>query len=297
MVRIARALLIGLLLAACAPQPADQVAVSQSNLQPAKTLFAAVNGASTQAPAPIGSYANGCLAGAVALPQSGPTWQAMRLSRDRNWGHPALISFIERLSQTAAAQPGWAGLYVGDLSQPRGGPMLTGHASHQMGLDADIWMLPPERLDLTAAERERISSISTRRASGAYVNGNWSRAHHDIIKAAAQDPAVARIFIFPGAKVQMCNDAVGDRAWLRKVRPWAGHHTHFHVRLACPPGARGCVDQEPPPPGDGCDDARDWVRNILSPPPPDPSAPRPAPARDLTLADLPAQCSAVLSSR
>jgi hypothetical protein len=39
---------------------------------------------------------------------------------------------------------GWGkGLYIGDISQPRGGPMTSGHASHQIGLDADIWMLPP----------------------------------------------------------------------------------------------------------------------------------------------------------
>ena len=67
---------------------------------------------------------------------------------------------------------------------------------------------------------------------------------------------MARIFIFPGAKVQMCEDAGGDRAWLRKVRPWWGHDTHFHVRLTCPRGAAGCVDQDPPPPGDGCAEAR-----------------------------------------
>ena len=174
--------------------------------------------------------------------------------------------------------------------------MLTGHRSHQSGLDADIWMLPANRLDLTAKERENISSISLRRASGAYTNDNWTRAHHEIIKAAASDPRVARIFVFPGAKVKMCNDEKGDRAWLRKVRPWWGHHYHFHVRLSCPRGARGCVDQSAPPPGDGCADAQQWVNNILNPPPPDPNAPPPKPRRELTRADLPNQCAAVLSS-
>ena len=47
----------------------------------------------------------------------------------------------------------------------------------------------------------KISSISLRRQNGAYVNDNWSRAHLEIMKAAAQDKAVARIFVFPGAKV------------------------------------------------------------------------------------------------
>lgn len=270
--------------------------ISTSN-GPAKQLFGAKRSASNQSAAPWGSYANGCVAGAVQLPETGPTWQAMRLSRNRNWGHPDLVSYIMRLSQKAAQQPGWEGLYVGDMSQPRGGPMLTGHRSHQMGLDVDIWMLPPKRLNLSATERENISSISMRRSSGAYVNSSWTRAHHEVLKAAAQDPAVARIFVFPGAKVQMCNDEKGDRAWLRKIRPWWGHHYHFHVRLKCPAGAPGCVNQDPPPAGDGCADAEQWVRDILNPPPPNPNAPAPKPRRELTLADLPQQCAVVLQSQ
>jgi penicillin-insensitive murein DD-endopeptidase len=220
----------------------------------------------------------------------------MRLSRNRNWGLPVTVEFLQELSRIAAREPGWAGLYVGDISQPRGGPMLTGHASHQIGLDADIWMLPPNRLNLSRSDRETISSISMRRANGAYVNDKWTKSHHNIIKAAASDPRVSRIFVFPGAKVQMCNDETGDRSYLRKIRPWYGHHYHFHVRLTCPSGMRGCVDQDTPPAGDGCDDARQWVNNILNPPPPDPNAPKPTPRRELTLADLPAQCSAVLAA-
>ncbi len=264
---------------------------------PAKQLFGKMRDASPHKSAPFGSYSKGCVAGAVQLPETGPNWQAMRLSRNRNWGHPELVAFVQRLSKFAARQPGWNGLYVGDMSQPRGGPMLSGHRSHQIGLDADIWMLPPNRLNLSAKDRENLSSISMRRANGAYVNGSWTRAHHEILKAAAKDKAVARIFVFPGAKVQMCKDEKGDRSWLRKIRPWWGHHYHFHVRLACPRGARGCVDQAPPPAGDGCNDAVDWVNNILNPPPPDPNAPKPKPRRELVMADLPAQCAPVLSQR
>ena len=268
--------------------------------QTAKQLFGAQKVPSKTQPAPFGGYSKGCITGAMELPETGPTWQAMRLSRNRNWGHPDTIAFLQDLSAKAARLPGWQGLYIGDISQPRGGPMLTGHASHQIGLDADIWMLPPSRLNLTRAERENISSISLRRAEGAYVNSSWTRQHHEVIKAAASDPRVARIFVFPGAKVQMCKDERGDRAYLRKIRPWYGHHYHFHVRLSCPRGTRGCLDQDAPPPGDGCDEAQGWVNNILNPPPPaprDPKAPPPAPRRDLTLADLPDQCSAVLRSQ
>ncbi|MEM9710067.1 MAG: penicillin-insensitive murein endopeptidase [Pseudomonadota bacterium] len=261
----------------------------------AKEIFGAERRGSPHEPAPFGSYAKGCLAGGLELAETGPTWQAMRLSRNRNWGHPEALDFIERLSAFAARQPGWNGLYIGDISQPRGGPMLTGHRSHQIGLDIDIWMKPADRLNLSRGARENISSISTRRDQGAFVNDNWTRAHHEILKRAASDPAVARIFVFPGAKVQMCQDARGNRAWLRKIRPWWGHHFNFHVRLNCPRGARACVDQAPPPAGDGCADAEQWVQNILKPPPPDPDAPPPRPRRELVMADLPQQCGQILS--
>ena len=108
----------------------------------AKQQFGAKTSGSAQRAAAYGSYAKGCVAGAVQLPETGPTWQAMRLSRNRNWGHPSTVDFISDLSAFAAKQPGWRGLYVGDMSQPRGGPMLSGHRSHQIGLDVDIWMLP-----------------------------------------------------------------------------------------------------------------------------------------------------------
>ena len=262
----------------------------------AKRLFGAKSGPSSQTPAAYGSYAKGCLAGAVQLAETGPTWQAMRLSRNRNWGHPELVDMVQKLSRAAAQQPGWNGIYVGDMSQPRGGPMLTGHRSHQVGLDADIWMLPADNLSLSRKQRENISSISMRRAKGAYVNKSWTRAHHEILKAAAKDPRTARIFVFPGAKVQMCQDEKGDRSYLRKIRPWYGHHYHFHIRLSCPKGLRGCVNQAAPPKGDGCAEAREWQRNILNPPPPRPNAPKPKPRRELRLADLPAQCNAVLNN-
>jgi len=314
MVRISTALALTLALAACGgssdtpsasqeiaapPEPAS-VTFAMANFDPkaiAKQIFGGMKTGSGQRPAPYGGYAKGCLAGGEQLSETGPTWQAMRLSRNRNWAHPATVAYVKRLSRFAATQPGWNGLYVGDMSQPRGGPMLTGHRSHQVGLDADIWMLPGSNLSLSRTERENISSISLRRSKGAFTNDNWTPAHHEILKAAASDPAVARIFVFPGAKVKMCNDEKGDRAWLRKIRPWYGHHYHFHVRLSCPKGASGCRDQNPPPAGDGCADAQQWVDNILNPPPLDPNAKPSKPRREYVLGDLPKQCAQVLSSR
>nr|WP_319947509.1 penicillin-insensitive murein endopeptidase [uncultured Shimia sp.] len=291
-------------LAACQTQSPEAATVSTQQAVPAsmkgveaRQLFGEHAHGSRQDAAPYGAYSKGCLAGGVTLSETGPYWQAMRLSRNRNWGYPETVSYIQDLSRKAAAQPGWNGLYIGDISQPRGGPMLSGHRSHQVGLDIDIWMRPADNLNLSVAERENISSISMRRSKGAYVNENWTPQHHEILKAAASDPRVARIFVFPGAKVKMCNDEKGDRKWLRKIRPWWGHHYHFHVRLNCPKGAKGCVDQKAPPQGDGCKDAEKWVQDILSPPPPDPNAPKPKPRKQLKMVDLPRQCVNVLQSQ
>ncbi len=262
----------------------------------AKQLFGAKNKASFHQPESFGSYSGGCVAGAVQLPETGPTWQAMRLSRNRNWGHPNMIAYIKRLSR-AARDAGWKGLYVGDISQPRGGPMLSGHRSHQMGLDADIWMLPAKNLLLSRGQRERLSSISVRARNLRGVNGNWTRAHHKILKAAASDPNVARIFVAPQVKVQMCRDARGDKSWLRKIRPWWGHHYHFHVRLKCPSDEDRCQNQAQIPAGTGCKDAQNWVNDMVNPPKPakKPATPKKK-RRALTMADLPGQCRQVLNN-
>ena len=120
---------------------------------------------------------------------------------------------------------------------------------------------------------------------------------HQLLSDARSEPTVAALLsVFPGAKVRMCKEETGDRSYLRKIRPWYGHHYHFHVRLSCPRGAKNCENQVAPPAGDGCDDAQEWVNNIINPPPPDPNAPRPNPRRELTMADLPGQCVSVLTS-
>jgi penicillin-insensitive murein endopeptidase len=273
----------------------------------ANKLFGAKASASRQSSKALGSYAKGCLAGAEQLPESGPTWQAMRLSRNRNWGHPELIGYLKRLSAEVAAIPGWKGLYIGDLSQPRGGPMTSSHQSHQLGLDADIWLLPPKRLNLSRAERENLSSKTVRANNHRTVNNNWTPAHMAVLKAAASDPAVDRIFITAPAKIWMCNNAKGNRKWLQKVRPYWGHHYHFHVRLKCPKGSKGCKTQTPTvrqlsKNATGCDkDLNWWVTAALAPP--DPNAPKPPKkpkkrgARDYVMADLPSQCRKVLNAQ
>ncbi len=83
--------------------------------------------------------------------------------------------------------------------------MLSGHQSHQLGLDVDIWMLKPDRLNLTRRERENLSSISIRSSDQTRVNQNFTYGHIALLRAAAEDPAVDRIFVTPPAKIAMCN--------------------------------------------------------------------------------------------
>ena len=264
---------------------------------PAKELFGAAKSPAPLAARAIGFYAKGCLAGAAALPIDGPAWQAMRLSRNRNWGHPELIALVEKLATDAKQNDGWPGLLVGDISQPRGGPMLTGHASHQVGLDADIWLTPMPDRRLSEKEREDLSATSMLAEDRLSVDPKvWTDAHVHLLKRAASYAGVERIFVHPAIKKALCEAAPkdGDRAWLHKVRAYWGHHYHFHVRIACPKGSGNCEAQPALPNDDGCGkELAHWMALIKAPPKPGPPGP---PKPGLTLAQLPGECRAVLSS-
>ena len=114
------------------PQPLPPLAHPDDPKTPAKQLFGRKTEPTAGPSHVVGFYSSGCLAGAEALPIKRPTWQVMRLSRNRNWGHPQLIHFLENLSAKAAKTGTWPGLLVGEMSQPRGGPMITGqpHRPH-----------------------------------------------------------------------------------------------------------------------------------------------------------------------
>jgi len=258
---------------------------------PAKALFGAAAAPSPGPAAAIGGYARGCLAGGVELHADGPGFQAMRLGRDRRFAHPALVTFVERLAARLRAE-GHPGLLVGDLAQPRGGPMASGHRSHQSGLDADIWYLPAPPHRLRTAERETLSALPLVTPGTLELEAaRFTRFDTaTVLRTAASDPAVARIFVHPVVKRALCRRADGERAWLGKLRPWWGHDHHFHVRLACPEGDAACVDQAPPPAGDGCDDSLAWWFTDEPWAPSDAAPPAP-----LVLADLPERCRALVA--
>jgi penicillin-insensitive murein DD-endopeptidase len=277
------------------PKPLPPLANPADPNTAAKELFGRKTAPAQFKSEVFGFYAKGCLAGAEALPINGPHWQVMRLSRNRNWGHPTLINYIERLSERGA-KVGWPGLLVGDMSQPRGGPMLTGHASHQIGLDADIWLRPMPSHELSRAEREEMSATMVVADSRKDVDPSvWTPAHFAIIKAAADDPLVERVFVNAAIKKKLCQMAGTDRTWLQKVRPYWEHDYHFHVRIKCPDDSPECKHQDPVPAGDGCGKELDWwfTDAVLHPkPPPEPEKPRPP----TKMADLPPACHQVLAA-
>jgi len=262
---------------------------------PAKVLFSKMNTPIPLEARSIGSYAKGCLAGAVALPVDGPDWQAMRLSRNRYWGLPELVSFTEQLASDAKRLDGWPGLLVGDMGQPRGGPALTGHASHQIGLDVDIWLTPMPKRTLSLEEREKMAATSMVNEKARKIDPTvWTSGQAKLIRRASLDPRVARIFVNAAIKKQLCISAGADRGWLGKVRPWWGHTYHFHVRLDCPAGMASCIPQKAPPPGDGCGEELDaWLQPPKPVKPTKPTKPAVKP-RPLMLSDLPAACREVL---
>jgi penicillin-insensitive murein endopeptidase len=277
------------------PKPLPPLANPNDRHLGAKELFARKILPASLAVHSIGFYAKGCLAGAQALPINGETWQVMRLSRNRNWAHPDMIKLLERLSDKAHEVAGWPGLLVGDLSQPRGGPMLTGHASHQVGLDADIWLTPMPGRELSHVEREEMSATMMVRPDRLDIDPKvWTPSHLLVIRAAAQEPQVERIFVNAAIKKALCREAEGDRTWLSKVRPMYGHDYHFHIRIKCPASDGQCESQPPPSADEGCS-AKDFAywfsERVLHPRlPTTPPKPRPP----ITLADLPAACRQIL---
>lgn len=281
------------------PSEKPEVPADKKPLPAAKLLFGAAKAPAPLAARAIGFYSRGCLSGGTALPVDGPAWQAMRLSRNRNWGHPNLVALIERFAKDVQKEDGWPGLLVGDISQPRGGPMLTGHASHQVGLDADIWFTPMPGRRLSRRERESLSATSMLMGPTKVDPTAFTQNHVRVVKRAASYPQVERILVHPAIKKALCEAAGTDRKWLGKVRPYFGHYYHFHLRIACPKDSKDCRHQPPPDGDDGCGKELDqWFERLTRPAPPKPKDPKPPspPKPPMTLADMPQECRVVLDA-
>jgi penicillin-insensitive murein endopeptidase len=258
----------------------------------AAAQFAAVHSPTRDEARVYGTYTRGCIAGARQLAADSPRWQILNPQRNRAWGHPALLRFIDRLATSVAAD-GHRGLLVGDLAQPRGGPLPSDHNSHQVGLDADIWLTPLPAQRLSEAELESYEPPSMVDVDRLSTNQYFGDAQASMLRRAAESPDVERIFVSPPIKQALCRrTAEGDRDWLRKIRPWRGHMSHMHVRLGCPAESDDCKDQEPTPEGDGCGSElqswmndRSWLKRGTS---------RYVPEKAMRLDGLPEQCRKLL---
>jgi len=261
----------------------------------AKKAFAAIREPLPEPTAQaIGHYDRGCIAGAQKLAITGPAWQVMRLSRNRMWGHPILLAFIRKLAADTHRLDGLSGILVGDMAQPIGGPLLGGHASHQIGLDVDIWYTPMPSHVLTEEERDKLSATNMVDAASLTVNKvAWTPFQAKLLHRTASYPEVARIFVHPAVKKALCEAAGENRAWLQKIRPWFQHDDHFHIRLNCPAGSSSCIPQAALPPGDGCGEELDqWFKRLRAPPV-KPKKP-PVPAKPILVFDMPKECQALL---
>ena len=163
---------------------------------------------------------------------------------------------------------------------------IVGADTLQTGLDVDIFLqLPKTRW--TSAQLLRPQALDLVSRDGKHVVSTlWKPEIFSLIKLAAQDKDVTRIFVNPAIKQQLCLDAGTDRDWLRKVRPWFQHRAHMHVRLRCPADSLECEDQPLPPPGDGCGaELQSWFE------PPKPGTTKP---EKKTPPPLPPSCQALL---
>ena len=279
------------------PKPLPPLANPNDPSLGAKELFARKLLPSKGPAHVVGSYTRGCLGGAAQMPVNGDNWQVMRLSRNRSYGHPDMIALIKRLAAKAHKDAGWPGILVGDIAQPRGGPALSGHASHQIGLDADIWLTPMPDRRLSREEREEMSAVMMVRPDRLDVDPKvFTSGHVLVLRDAAQEPGVQRIFVNAAIKKALCREAKGDRYWLHKVRPMYGHDYHFHIRIKCPPGAGECESQPEPNDGEGCStsDLAYWFSDAVLHPKPPKVPPKPKPP--MTMASLPPACKAVLNA-
>lgn len=183
-------------------------------------------GAPAPAPAPprslaVGKPWHGRLVHGVQLPVAAPgllTWDDVRgVSPNRpgrRWGTGALVALLERVAADyAAAHPDLPPLLVGDLSRPHGGDFGErfgglGHASHQNGLDADVYY----------PRRDRVPRAA------------WKPGQVD--RALAQE--LVDRFVAAGAQRVFVGPRVGLRGPRRIVAVLAHHDDHLHVRIPNP---------------------------------------------------------------
>jgi murein endopeptidase len=193
-----------------------------ARLPPPDPPAAAVRPLPTQPSRAVGLPWRGRLVRGVQLPAFGPgflTWDGplKRVpSRDwRRWGTDRLVAVLERVAaEFATAHPGGPVLLVGDLSRPHGGVFDQrygglGHASHQNGLDADVFYPRSDGRPRSAWRPDQVD------------------------RPLAQE--LVDRFVRAGAEKVFVGPRVGLRGPRSVVQPLAHHDDHLHVRIESDP--------------------------------------------------------------
>ena len=181
-------------------------------------VLASAAGADTRRSYALGKPWDGRLSNGVQLPREGIdhfTWDPVRKQAPnrgwRLWGTERLVgTVLSVLAGYHVAHPEAPRVGVGDLSRPRGGDFGPrfggiGHASHQNGLDVDVYY--PRR------DGEELAPRRVR----------------EIDRALAQD--LVDRFVRAGATKIFVGPHTGLRGPRRIVRPLVHHDDHLHVRL------------------------------------------------------------------
>jgi murein endopeptidase len=167
---------------------------------------------------PVGTHTAGRLEHGVRLPAEGRdffTWDpVLRRSPNRawrRWGTDRLVRVVLRVAREHhAAHPRAPRMAVGDLSRPRGGDFgpqfgYIGHASHQNGLDVDVYYPRADGRELAPRDASEID----RRLSQELLDR----------------------FLAQGAQVIFVGPNTGLSGPPERVEALPHHDNHLHVRL------------------------------------------------------------------
>ncbi len=249
---------------------------------PAKELFARK---ATPFPGParsIGGYADGCLGGALRAADHGPRLAGDAAIAQSQLGQSEAHRLPRTIRPQRARRSAGTACWSATCRSRAAARCITGHASHQIGLDADIWFTPMPDHVLSREEREfngavnMVRSRSSRRRS----QGMDATRSTQLVRAAAQDPVVTRIFVNAAIKKAMCSEAgIGSRMAVRRCGRGGATPNTFMSASRCPADSPECKPQPPPDAGDGCGHELDyWFKDsMLHPTPPLDSAEAEAP--------------------
>jgi penicillin-insensitive murein endopeptidase len=215
----------------------------------------------------LGFYSKGELLNPNLIDNFGFGFIKLFPSRDRGYGSFELITVLRYVSQKIAQKfPNGERLQIGDMSAIHGG-FISGHASHQNGLDVDlVYFRNNHKEQDVSIETGFIENFvyQNKISKNFDIKRNW-----ELIVALYETRLVQRAFVDPVIKKTLCNyvknkkifDKETTKEALRILRPYPNHADHIHVRLYCPKYSTQCIPQEDPPAGDGCNEINNFKFN------------------------------------